>query len=295
MINKNFIKKIAEMLTEDPDIFSDYQEQFSKNTILDEEIYSDIVSILMDVAKNNSLKLDVKKLTIKFNPAGFTINNIHLQPLIDPTVKKSRKEITKELADRVAEITGDPNIKNTFHKNLRVNFYTAINQEFADRIREELNLEITHQSRDLMGDEDSSNVLPMATFTQPAITAEKPVETMAEPMAEPMDEFGMEPAPELAPELAPAPEGEEMEAGPFGLESPEEGEEIASEEGEEVAPEEGEEVAPEEDEEVAPEEEEVPAESIIKNTTVLTENLNVNFIAMFITEDPDIFRKKDHE
>ncbi len=272
----NFIKKIAAMLTEDPDIFSDYQEQFRKNTILDEEIYGDIVGILKDVAKNNGLTLDHSTLKIKFNPAGFTIKNIHLDC--------SDAHAKRKLINRVAEITGDDNIKNTFNKNLRVNFYTAINQEFADRIREELNLEITHQSRDLMGAEDSSNVLPMATFTQPAVTAEKPVETMAEPMAEPMDEFGMEPAPELTPELAPAPEGEEMEAGPFGLESPEEGEEVAPEEGEEVAPEEG--------EEVAPEEEEVPAESIIKNTTVLTENLNVNFIATFITEDPDIFREK---
>ena len=261
----NFIKKIAAMLTEDPDIFSDYQEQFRKNTILDEEIYGDIVGILKDVAENNGLTLDPSTLKIKFNPAGFTIKNIHLDC--------SDAHAKRILINRVAEITGDDNIKNTFNKNLRVNFYTAINKEFANRVREELNLEITHQSNDLLGAEDSSNVLPMATFTQPAVTAEKPEETMVEP------ELAQEPAPELEP--APAPEGEEeIEAGPYGLEAPggkaPEGEEEAPEEAPEApeeTPIEGEEEAPAEGEE----EDMIEFESIKRIAAVLTDDPNIKF------------------
>jgi hypothetical protein len=195
------VKGIARLLTEDPDIFSDYQAKFSEHTVLDEEIYGDIVGILKDVAEKNGLILDHTRLKVKFNPAGISIQNIHLEAP-DPRVKR-------DLIARVAEVTGDDNIKHTFNKNLRVNLYNAINKEFADRVREELNLEVTHQSTDPDMATNSSEVLPMATFAQPAVTAEKPEEEMD--MAGPM---GAEP--EGGPE-APAPEGEAMGMGMGGM------------------------------------------------------------------------------
>ena len=73
------IKKIAKILTEDPDIFSNYQEKFRANTVLDEEIYGEIVGILKDVAKKNGLQLDHRKIKVKFNPSGLTIKNNYLE------------------------------------------------------------------------------------------------------------------------------------------------------------------------------------------------------------------------
>jgi hypothetical protein len=282
------VKGIAKLLTEDPDVFSDYQQKFSENTVLDEDVYGEIVGILKDVAEKNGLILDHSRLKVRFNPAGISIKNIYLD-CPDPRTKR-------DLANRVAEVTGDDNIKHTFNKNLRVNLYNAINREFADRVREELNLEVTHQSLDPEGSADPSEVTPMATFTQPAVTAEKPEEEMD--MGEPM---GAEP--EGGPEM-PAPEGEmdmgmggmgggmggmgmggdlggleeppsgeealegdagaeEPEAGPFGVEPPAAGE--GEEEAEEAPP-----LKPGEEEEL------VSFESISR-------------IANLLTEDPDIF------
>jgi len=269
------IAKIASLLTEDPDIFSDYEKAFEDQTVLDQSIYGDIVRILKEVAENNGMVLDHTKLKVRFNPAGLTLRNIHLE-VVDPAVKR-------ELVDRVAQTTGDDNIRHNFSQNLRANLYTAINKEFADRVREELNLDVTHQTTDVEGLEDTSEVLPMATFVQPAATAERPEEEMD--MGEPV---GAEPEAELAPEAPPmeppmppmggggglgglggpppeppseepvpeAPPGEEgAPPGPYGLEPPEEEEE-------ELPP---------------PPEEEAPRFE------------DVETIADMLTEDPDVF------
>ena len=272
------VKGIARLITEDPDVFSVYQDKFRDHTVLDAEVFGEIVGILQDVAANNGLVLDRSKLKVRFNPAGISIKNIHLDSPDSAT--------KRDLADRIATMTGDDNIKHTFSKNLRVNLYQAISGEFADRVREELNLEVTHQSRDPQDADDPSGILPMATFTQPAVTAEAPEEEfdMGEPMgAEPeggpmpmAPEEGMPPMgggglggpmggePELPSEDLPPPEGEGEEGpdvGPFGVEAPE-GEEGA--EGAEEGP------------EPAPEEEPAVEESVER-------------IAQMLTEDPDIF------
>lgn len=276
----DYIKNIAKILTEDPDVFSKYEEKFEENTVLDEEVYGEIVGILKSVAKKNGLILDHTKLKVKFNPAGLTIKDIYLD-CPDPRTKR-------DLAKRVAKITGDDNVKHTFNKNLRINLYNAINREFADKVREELNLEVTHQARDPENAENSSEVLPMSTFTQPAVTAEKPEEEfeLREP-SEPEPEGGpetSEPEPEMGmgnigmggmPPMGDiggmedmeasggeeeAEELEEPEIGEFGLEPP--GEE---EEAEEAPPPE-----PEEEDEMISFE-------------------NVSRVANILTEDPDIF------
>lgn len=278
------VRGIARLLTEDPDIFKNYRKVFQANTVLDEDIYGEIVGILKDVAEKNGLILDHRKLKVKFNPAGITIKNIHLD-CPDTNTKR-------ELAHRVADITGDDNIKHTFNKNLRVNLYNAINREFADRVREELNLEVTHQSMDPEGAMDPSEVMPMATFSQPAMTAEKPEEEldMGEPMGPEPEGGPAQPAPEEAGlggmpmgggmglggdlgDLGEPPseeempeaggEGEEPEVGPFGVEAP--GGEEEEGEAEKAPP-----LQPGEEDELVSFE-------------------NVNRIAEMLTEDPDIF------
>lgn len=275
------ILKIASLITEDPDIFDEYQEKFQEHTTLDEEIFGDIVGILKQVADDNGLTLDHRRLKVKFNPAGLTIKNIYLNSS-DPNKKR-------ELIANVAEITGDENIKNNFNKNLRTNLYLAINREFADRVREELNLEVTHQSNEPVEGEDPSEIMPMATFTQPAVRAEQPEEEIeppsgpepdagpeGEPMPGPEEDFGLgglggmggmggppmdfgaeEEVPE---ELG----GEEPEVGPFGVEEPS-----------------GE--APEGEEEV---EEAPPPEEGEEDTMLAFED--IQGIADLLTEDPDI-------
>jgi hypothetical protein len=276
------VDRIASVITEDPDIFTKYSDTFNQNTVLDEETYGEIVGILKDVAKQNGLILNHRKLKIRFNPAGLTIKNIDLDC---PDAHTKR-----ELAKRVAAITGDDNIKHTFNKNLKVNLYNAINREFSDRVREELNLEVTHQTVEANDPLSAPGVLPMATFTQPAVRAEKPEEELEDiaPMG-PEPEGGPEvPEPEMGdegmgglggggmgglgglPEL-PSEEGaEDIEAGPFGVEEPEEG----AEEGEEGELEGGEE------EEPAPPPEE--GEELLSFESI-------ERIASMLTEDPDIF------
>lgn len=279
------INRIANLITEDPDVFTKYHEEFEENTVLDEETYGEIVGILKDVAEENGLVLNHRNLKIKFNPAGMTIKNIDLS-CPDAVTKR-------DLANRVAAITGDNNIKHTFNQNLKVNLYNAINREFADRVREELNLEITHQTVDPDEVEDPSEVLPMATFTQPAVRAEKPEEGLEE-----IEPSGAEPesSPEV-PESEEELEGmgggglgglgglggmedlegleeppsdeetEEPEVGPFGLEEPEGGAEEGEEKAEPAPP-------PEEGEE----DELISFEEIYK-------------IGNYLTEDPDIFTR----
>ena len=276
----NNISKIASMLTEDPDVFSDYEDAFREHSTLDDDVYGDIVRILKDVVEKNGAQLDHSKLSVQFNPAGLTLKNIYID-VVDPSVKR-------ELIDRVAQTTGDDNIKHNFNKNLRINLYNAINREFADRVRTELNLEVSHQAMNPEDSENPSEVLPMATFTQPAVTAEPPEDVgMEEPMG---------PEPEGGPEqLAPPPE-EGLPGGGMGLGSggmpplggaPPGAEENLEEppspergpEGEEEL--EGPEGAPEEP---APPPEEGEEEEMIKFESVQT-------IADLITDDPDIFRR----
>ena len=275
------VNRIARLITEDPDIlserenvFSKYQDKFRDHTVLDAEVFGEIVGILQDVAEMNGLTLDRSRLKVRFNPSGITIKNIILD---------SPDSVTKrELAHRMADITGDDNIKHTFSKNLKVNLYQAISGEFADRVREELNLEVTHQSRDPGDARDPSKILPMATFTQPAVTAEKPEEEFAEPMGAepeggpmpmaPEEELGglgggmggpMGGLPELPSEEGELPEEgaeEEPEVGDFGLEPPAEGEETEGE----------------------AEEEEEPAPAVEES---------IRRIAAMLTEDPDIIEE----
>lgn len=280
----DFIKKIAKVLTEDPDIFSNYQEKFRSNTVLDEEIYGEIVGILKDVAQKNGLQLDHRRIKVKFNPAGLTIKNIRLE------CPDSRTK--RELAMRVAEITGDDNIKHTFNKNLRVNLYNAINKEFADRVREELNLEVTHQSLDPENAKDPSEIMPMATFTQPAVTAEKPEEEMdlagptgAEPEGgpevpeEPGAEMGV-PGPSMGGMPLGGDLGGDLEA-PEELQNPEEGEEGEVDEKDiEMGPFGIEE--PESEGEKAPPPEEGEEEDMISFE-------NIQRVADLLTDDPDLF------
>lgn len=257
------VQDIAQLITEDPDVFTKYQDKFSDHTVLDEEIYGEIVGILKDVAKNNGLVLDHRKLKVKFNPAGITLKNIHLE-CPDSTVKR-------DLANRVAEITGDDNIKHTFNKNLRVNLYNAINREFADRVRDELNLEVTHQSVDPNDLSDTSDILPMATFTQPAVRAEKPEEEL-----EPVEPVGGEPegGPIVPPEEIPEPANAEVEVPPSDESTGEATPDI------EVSPYGLEEPEEPEDEEPAPPPKE--GESMLSFE-------GVQRIANMLTEDPDIF------
>jgi len=280
------ILKIASLITEDPDIFDDYQEKFAENTTLDEEVFGDIVGILKQIAEKSGLVLDHRRLKVKFNPAGLTIKNIYLN-CVDPQKKK-------ELVARVADTTGDDNIKHNFSKNLRVNYYLAINREFADRVREELNLEVTHQSTNPEDGHDPSELMPMATFTQPSVTAEEPEEEFEDPMGAepeggpepteqmpPEDDMGMgmggglggggfgEPMGDLEGDLEGGEEdleggeGADPELGPFGVEEP--GEEGQEEEAEAAPP-------PEEGEE--------------KDMLSFE---NVQRIADLLTEDPDVF------
>jgi hypothetical protein len=275
--------KIASLITEDPDIFDEYQDKFHENTTLDEGIYGEIVGILKQVADENGLTLDHRRLKVKFNPSGLTIKNIYLD--------SSDASTKRDLMANVADISGDDNVRNKFNEKLRENLYLSINREFADRVREELNLEVTHQSTEPLEGEDASEILPMATFTQPAVKAEKPEEDIeppsgAEPDAgpegeempgpeedfglggmgggamggPPMDmgmDMGLEGEEGAAEELG----GAEPEVGPFGIEEPAEGAPEGEEE-EAPPPEEGEEMLAFED---------------------------VNRIASMLTEDPDIF------
>ena len=272
------IQKIATLITEDPDIFDDYQEKFKEHTTLDAEIFGDIVGILKQVAEENGLILNYDRLKVRFNPAGLTIKNIYLD-YTNPSKKR-------DLIAQVAEVTGDDNIKNNFNENLRNNLYLAINRAFADRVREELNLEVTHQSTEPKEGENSSEIMPMVTFTQPAVRAEEPEEEIEPPSgAEPEGgPEGVLPGPEedmglggmggggMGPMGGPMDmglegeegaeeglEGAEPEVGPFGVEEPAE----EAPEGEEEAP------PPEEDEELSFE--------------------GIQRIARMLTDDPDIF------
>jgi hypothetical protein len=272
------IQKIATLITEDPDIFANYQEKFKEHTTLDAEIFGDIVGILKQVAEENGLILNYDRLKVRFNPAGLTIKNIYL--VADNPSKK------RDLIAKVAEVTGDDNIKNNFNENLRNNLYLAINREFADRVREELNLEVTHQSTEPEEGENSSEIMPMVTFTQPAVRAEEPEKEIEPPSgAEPEGgPEGVPPGPEEDMGLGGmggggmGPMGGPMDMGLEGEEGAEEGLEGAEPEVGPFGIEEPAEEAPEGEEEEAPseEDEEIAFEGIQR-------------IARMLTDDPDVF------
>jgi len=117
----------------------------------------------------------------------------------------------KELADRLAEKTGDDTIKHTFDDNLRVNLYNALNNPFAQRVRDELDLDISHHFRaHPPGSEIQS--LPMITVMIPKIELEEEEEELG---LGPEEGLGFGPEEELV--LGSAPEEELPELG-LGME-----------------------------------------------------------------------------
>lgn len=152
------------ILSEAKDPLDDYHEKWNDKTVLSDDTYYQVIGILKKVAEENGCVLDHRKLAIEFIPPGFIIKNIYLD-CPDPNKKK-------ELVQNLAASTGDETIKHTFDDNLRVNLYNALNRVFGDRVREELNLDVTHQFRALppgSDDEDRSETLPMVTVTTPKV------------------------------------------------------------------------------------------------------------------------------
>ncbi len=88
----DYASKIAQLITEDPDVFEAHSNQWEKNTVLSDENYFEVVAILKDVAKKSGCVLDHTKLKVEFIPPGFIMKNIHLD-CPDPSMKK-------ELVDR---------------------------------------------------------------------------------------------------------------------------------------------------------------------------------------------------
>ena len=158
------IWRIARTISEAKDPLEDYHDKWNSKTVLSDDTYYQVVGILKKVAAENGCVLDHRKLSIEFIPPGFIIKNIYLD-CPDPSHKK---KLVKNLADS----TGDETIKHTFDDNLRVNLYNALNRVFGDRVREELNLDVTHQFQALppgSDDEARSETLPMVTVTTPKV------------------------------------------------------------------------------------------------------------------------------
>jgi hypothetical protein len=255
------VKKIAQLLTEDPDviveksseitkIFKSYKNAWKRGSILSLSDFHKVAGALKKIAAKNGCRLDDSRLTVMLIPSGFVMKNIYIEC--------RDVEVLQKLAVRLADQSGDPQMKHKFDKNLRVNLYNTINKDFANLVREKYNLEVTHQMMDIgpSSKVDRKDVLPMATITVPKVDVEPEEKVEEEPLPEPPGPLGGGETPEggLGPEGALGPPGP-----PGGMESP------PGPPGMEPPPEEG---------EIPPEEIEV--EHIIN-------------IANIITEDPDIF------
>jgi len=252
------IKKIAEFMIEDEDPLSDFHDKWASKTVLGDDTYFKVIGVLKSICKFNGCILDHSKLSVDFIPPGFVIKNVYID-CPDPAKKK-------ELINRLAKQTGDNTIKYKFDENLRVNLYNTMNKEFADKVREELDLDVSHQFMALPPGSKRARrveVLPMITITTPKVEVEGE-EFPEEMMGPEMPDMGMEMGPE-------APMGVEADlAAPGQLPLPELGPEFGSEEDEEpLGP--GVPMEPGE-EELPPREEEL----------ITTED--INFIANFIDE-----------
>lgn len=175
----NIINKIANTISEDIDVFEKQEKKWAEKSVLSDDSYYKAIGILKDVCKKNGCVLDHTKFAIEFIPSGFVIKNIYIDC---PNPKKK-----KELVDRLALQSGDESIKHTFNDNLRVNLLNAMNKDFGERIREELNLDVTFQFRALPpGSEraERTEMLPMVTITTPKMKgqAEDKIEGFEEPL-----------------------------------------------------------------------------------------------------------------
>lgn len=259
----NHIDKIARLLTEDPDViverspqishaFEQYKNAWKRGSILSLSDFHKVAGVLKKVAARNGCALDDARLTVMLIPSGFVLKNIYIDC--------GDHEKVQELAERLADQSGDPQMKHKFEENLRVNLYNAINREFADLVRKHYNLDVSHQMMDVGPNSkvERKDVLPMATITVPKVDVE-PEEVVGEE-----DEGLPPPEGELGDTEMPGP-GPGPESGMGGLEGLPEG--PPGREGE-IPPLPGEEVPPEE----AADELEVE---------------HINRIANIITEDPD--------
>lgn len=257
----NHIKKIARLLTEDPDVivercptitqaFERYKDAWKRGSILSLSDFHKVAGALKKVAASNECALDDARLTVMLIPSGFVMKNIFIDC--------GDHEKVQELAERLADQSGDPQMKHKFEENLRVNLYNAMNKEFADLVREKFNLDVTHQMMDVGPDSktERKDVLPMATITVPKVDVE-PEESVEDELDLPMPPGGLEggetPPEGLGPEGGP-------DLGPEAPMGPEGGLEMPGPPGEEA---------------VMPGEEDVEVEHISR-------------IANMITEDPDI-------
>jgi hypothetical protein len=230
------IARIAQLLTEDPDSIlkslNADDKRWDEETVASKENSIEAVKILAKVASDNGCILDQDKITTKLKDDGFTLRNVIIR-CEDPAAKQ-------ELKQRLADTTGDESILNSFDKNLHASLYQAINAEFADRLKEEAGLEVSHVKHEDEDDEDTSGDHVDIPIVVPAIRAKPPEEAPEDlgmeggppPPEEPLEAPGAPPEPLGAPpeEGMPAPppgppmgpEGAEPEMGEFGVEPPEE-------------------------------------------------------------------------
>lgn len=213
----DYVRKIASLITEDPDVFSTYRKAWKKGSALNLSDYHKVVGALKEIARRNECELDESKLTVQLIPPGFVIKNIHLD------CGNPKKKL--ELSQRLADASGDDDIRHTFDENLRINLYNAISAQFANMVRDQFNLEVTHQALDVGPDSDidRAEILPMCTVIAPSVSV-RPEEPIA-PMGDMGADLGMDaglggPADDmdLPPEFNALADG----AGDFGLDEPDE-------------------------------------------------------------------------
>lgn len=190
----DYIHKIASLITEDPDVFSPYQKAWKKGSALDLADYHKVVGALKEVARRNDCELDESRLTVELIPPGFIIKNIFLD-CGDP-----RKKL--QLAQRLADASGDDDIRHSFDENLRINLYNAINKEFAELVRDQFNLEVTHQAMDVGPDSeiDRAEILPMCTIIAPSASVRPDESELPPDLGAPESDLGLPPPPPGTPE-----------------------------------------------------------------------------------------------
>lgn len=160
MVSRNRIRTISKLLTEDPDVFSKYMDAWNRGSVLELSDYHAVLGLLKKVVAKNGCSLDESKITVQLIPSGFVMKNIHINCPDSETLKK--------LAIRLAKQSEDPKIKHTFSHNLRINLYNSMNKDFANLVRNELNLNVKHYAMEVPADKklNRKNLLPMVAITQ---------------------------------------------------------------------------------------------------------------------------------
>ena len=179
MKNNPHIDIIARLISEDSSMFDDFQDKWESKTVLNDDTYFKVIGILKQTCEDNGCKLDYSRLAVDFIPPGFVIKNIFID-----CPNRAKK---KELVDALVRTTGDRTLLHTFDDNLRVNLYHALSRQFAEKVRYELDLDITHQFRALPPGSDRSDraeVMPMCTVTVPKVSLEDEEESIPEPEME---------------------------------------------------------------------------------------------------------------